>query len=90
MAKKKSHTMPDGKTMAGSSHPVKDDNWIQDALDAKGKKGKPRGEGTLTNQAEGHGMSVEEFAREVRDNPDKYDTITKQRVNFYRTLQKLN
>ena len=64
-------------------------DWIGQVLDKKGKKGKPRGEGTLTRQAESKGMSVEEFAREVKANPNKYDTITKQRVNLYTTLRKL-
>lgn len=64
-------------------------DWIGAVLDTKGKKGKPRGEGTLTRQAEGHGMSVEEFSRDVKANPNKYDTITKQRVNLYTTLRKL-
>lgn len=64
-------------------------NWIGKALDSKGKKGKPRGEGTLTRQAEANKMSVEEFAREVKSNPNKYDTITKQRVNLYTTLKKM-
>ncbi len=69
--------------------PKQKEDWIGKALNRKGKKGKPRGEGTLTNQAESKGMSVEEFAREVKGNPKKYDTITKQRVNLYTTLRKL-
>jgi len=63
-------------------------DWIGKALDRKGKKGKPRGEGTLTRQAEAHGLSVEDFAREVKAHPCKFDKITKQRVNLYKTLRK--
>ena len=63
-------------------------DWIQETLDRKGKKGKPRGEGTLTAQAKREGMSVAQFAKEVEMRPDEYDKITKQRVNLYRTLKK--
>lgn len=65
-------------------------DWIGKVLDKKGKKGKPRGEGTFTRQAETNGFgSVEEFARDIKANPNKYDTITKQRLNLYTTLRKM-
>jgi len=67
---------------------MSNNDWIQEALDAKGSKGKPRGEGTLTAQAKSHGKSVKAFAVEVENNPEDYETITKQRVNFYRVLTK--
>ena len=62
--------------------------WIQKALDTDGVKNHPRGEGTLTESAKQHGMTVAKFATEVENHPDKYQTITKQRVNLYRTLMK--
>ena len=64
-------------------------NWIQDVLKKKGKKGAPRGAGTLTAQAKQHNMSVPEFAKEVERCPDKYKPITKQRVSLYKTLTKM-
>ncbi len=63
--------------------------FIQDILKKKGKKGAPRGAGTLTAQAKQHSMSVPEFAKEVERCPDKYKTITKQRVSLYKTLSKM-
>ena len=62
--------------------------WIQKAMSAKGKKGAPRGAGTLTAQAKEHNMSVAAFAKNVEANPDKYYTITKQRVQMYRNMTK--
>ncbi len=59
--------------------------WIQKALDTKGIKNHPRGEGTLTTQAKQHKMSVKMFAKEVDKNPKKYQNITHQRVNLYKT-----
>lgn len=65
-------------------------DWIGAALSAKGKKGKPRGEGTLTAQAASHSMSIPAFANEVEMYPESFDKITKQRVNLYRTLRKIS
>ncbi len=62
--------------------------WIQKALDTKGVKNHPRGEGTLTTQAKQHGMSVKAFAKEVDKHPKKYQKITHQRVNLYKSLSK--
>ena len=67
----------------------KSGDFIQDALERTGKKGKPRGKGTLTNQAEAVGMSVAQFAKQVVAEPTKYNKITKQRVNLYKTLRRL-
>ena len=66
----------------------KNEGFIQEALSAKGKKGKPRGAGTLTEQAKREGKSVKEFAKMVDKNPSKYNEITKQRVNLYKNLMK--
>jgi len=63
--------------------------WIQKVFDNKGKKGAPRGKGTLTNQAKREHLSVQQFAKEVELRPEDYDKITKQRVNLYRTLKKI-
>ncbi len=63
-------------------------NWIQSVMGKKGKKGAPRGEGTLRAQAKQHGKTVAEFAKDVERCPDNYKKITKQRVGLYRTLQK--
>ena len=63
-------------------------DWIQKAMNAKGKKGAPRGKGTLTKQAASHNKSVKAFAKQVENNPEDYETITKQRVNLYRVLTK--
>lgn len=54
---------------------------------ASGEKGKPRGKGALTAQAKRHGMTVQEFIKEVNKNPDKYRKITKQRVQLAKTLK---
>lgn len=62
--------------------------FIQKALDTSGVKNHPRGAGTLTESAKQHGMSVKAFAKEVGNHPDKYQKITKQRVNLYKTLMK--
>ena len=62
--------------------------FIQKVLNAPSRKNHPRGEGTLTESAKQHGMSVAAFANEVDKNPDKFQKITKQRVNLYRTLMK--
>ncbi len=62
--------------------------FIQKVLDTEGKKNAPRGAGTLTESAKQHGMSVKAFANEVERHPDKFQKITKQRVNLYRTLMK--
>ncbi len=62
--------------------------WIQKALSNKGKKNAPRGEGTLTAQAKEHKMSVAQFAKNVEAHPDKYYSITKQRVQMYRNITK--
>ncbi len=62
--------------------------WIQKVMDNKGKKGAPRGKGTLTAQAKREHLSVPQFAKEVELRPEDYDKITKQRVNLYRTLNK--
>ncbi len=62
--------------------------WIQKDLSNKGKKYAPRGEGTLTAQAKEHIMSVKAFAKNVEAHPDKYYTITKQRVQMYRNMTK--
>jgi hypothetical protein len=62
--------------------------WIQKALDTDGVKNHPRGEGTLTESAKQHGMSVAAFAKQVDLHPDKYHKITHQRVNLYHTLMK--
>ena len=68
----------------------KEKKWIQKATSgAKGKKYAPRGPGTLTSQAKRHGVSVAQFAEDVERSPDKYQTITHQRVNLYRTLMKM-
>ena len=64
-------------------------NFIQKVMANKGKKGAPRGAGTLTAQAKQHSMSVPEFAKEVERCPDKYKKITKQRVSLYNTLSKM-
>ena len=63
--------------------------WIQEALSAKGTKGSPRGEGTLTAQAKRHKMTVKQFASMVEKNPEDFEDITKQRVNLYKNLMKL-
>ena len=63
--------------------------WVQNVMKNKGKKGAPRGAGTLTAQAKREGKSVAVFAKEVERNPDHYAKITKQRVSLYKTLQKL-
>lgn len=63
-------------------------DWIQKATGGKSKKGKPRGEGTLTAQAKKEGMTVKQFASKVDKNPKKYAEITKQRVNLYKNLMK--
>jgi len=62
--------------------------WIQKALATHGVKHHPRGEGTLTESAKQHGMSVKAFAAEVDRHPDKFQKITHQRVNMYHNLMK--
>jgi len=61
-------------------------DWIKKATSVKGEKGKPRGKGTLTKQAQNAKKSVRAFAQEVVDNPHKYDKITRQRVNLYQNI----
>ena len=67
----------------------KEKKWIQKMTSVKGKKYAPRGAGTLTAQAKRHGVSVAQFAEDVERSPDKYQTITHQRVQLYRTLMKI-
>ena len=59
-------------------------NFLQKA---SGEKGKPRGKGALTAQAKRHGMTVNQFIKEVVKNPSKYRRITKQRVQLAKTLK---
>jgi len=54
--------------------------WIQDAIK------KP---GALTDQAKKRGMTVVQFSRTVKGNPDHYSTVTKKRVNLANTLRKM-
>jgi len=66
------------------------DRWIQKTIKRKSRKYKPRGKGALTAEAERHGMTVSQFIKHVTKNPDKYNKITKQRVNLAKTLIKLS
>ncbi len=58
--------------MAGSKG-----NWIKGAIK------KP---GAFSSQAEKAGMSTEEFAKTVTDNPDKYSDKTVKRAQLAKTL----
>ena len=55
--------------------------WIQEAT-------KHIKKGAFTAEAEKHGMSAMEFAKEVLENPDDYSTLTKRRAQFAVNVQK--
>jgi len=54
--------------------------WIQKAI---------KRPGALTEKARRRGMSPMEFARQVRANPERYDTRTVRQANLALTLQRL-
>lgn len=56
------------------------DKWIQKAI---------KRPGAFTAKAEKHGMSVAEFAAQVKANPDRYSDLTVQQANLARTLRKM-
>lgn len=55
-------------------------NWIQKAIKRPGE---------FTEKAEKHGLTAQQFAREVRAHPDDYDTRTKRQANLALTLGKM-
>tara|TARA_R110002110_G_scaffold387837_2_gene599919 strand:- start:66 stop:281 length:216 start_codon:yes stop_codon:yes gene_type:complete len=63
-----------------------DVNWIKKALDRKGIKGKPRGKGTFTKQAQRVGLSPIQLMKKVLKEPDRYRKITIQRANLMKNL----
>ena len=58
-----------------------DDKFIQKAI---------KRPGAFTRKAKAAGMGVQQFAKNVDDNPDKYSTRTKRQANLAQTLTKLS
>ena len=56
------------------------EKWIQKAHLKKG---------AFTAQAEAHGMSIPEFIKHVRANPEKFSGTTKKRAALANTFRKI-
>ena len=70
-----------GATTKGTSYAEEDEKFIQKAI---------KRPGAFTRKAKAAGMSVQQFAKNVDDNPDKYSTRTKRQANLAQTLTKLS
>ena len=57
-----------------------DKNWIQGAV---------KRPGAFTKKAKAAGKTVQQFAKEVDDNPDKFSTRTKRQANLAQTFAKM-
>ena len=57
-----------------------DKNWIQGAV---------KRPGAFTKKAKAAGKSVQQFAKEVDDNPGKFSTRTKRQANLAQTFAKM-
>ena len=55
-------------------------NWIAGAI---------KRPGAFTAKAQARGMSVAEFARTVKANPDRYSDLTVKQANLATTLRKM-
>jgi len=62
------------------------DNWIQSVDKEMEKKGT---KGAFTKQAKKKGMSVKEFAMEVKNNPSDYSETTRKRGQFALNMEKI-
>lgn len=58
-----------------------EEKWIQGAI---------KHPGSFTRQAKRAGEGVQEYARQVQANPDKYSAVTRKRAALARTLSKLD
>jgi len=61
-------------------------NWIQGVTEEMDRKGTT---GAFTKQAKRHDMSVHDFAKKVKNNPDDYSKRTKERANLALTFEKI-
>ena len=61
-------------------------NWIQNVDKEMDKKGTV---GAFTKQANNAGMSVQEFAKKVKDNPSEYSETTRKRAQFALNMEKI-
>ena len=61
-------------------------NWIQDAEKEMEDKGTV---GAFTKQAKDSGMTVQEFAMKVKENPSDYTETTRKRAQFALNMEKI-
>ena len=61
-------------------------NWIQSVDKEMEKKGTV---GAFTKQAKKAGMSVHDFAEEVKKNPEEHSALTRKRANLALTFERI-